>query len=382
MDFALNKDQKELQTAFGKVCAADIAPGAAAADAAASLQIDNLKKIARAGYFATAVPEEFGGKGEELVTLFALTESLAAACPGTAMAASTSAWLCNTAILKYGSESLKKSLLPALAAGEKLGAFALAEPGAGSDINAMAATAVKDGDSWKLDGVKGLCWNAADADVIIVIAKTGDGADAQPALSAFAVEKGCGYTVGEQAKTLGLRAAPAANIDLSGCAVPAANLLGAEGAGWDIAMDLLDYGRLQMAALAVGVSTACFMAAKEHAEARMAFGKPIGVFQEVAFKAADIYIAADVPRLLANQACWRKQQGENCAHLIASAKLLASQKVVEAAHKCLQVFGGKGYTADAPAERLYRDARFFEIGNGTTEIMRQVICKDLLGADF
>jgi alkylation response protein AidB-like acyl-CoA dehydrogenase len=382
MDFALSKEQQELQKEFGKLCCDAIAPGAAAADQAAALNTDNIKKIADVGYFATAIPEEFGGRGQDLVALFALTETLAAACPGTAMAASTSAWLCNTAILKYGSAGLKKILMPALAKGEQIGGFALSEPGAGSDINAMAATATKDGDCYKLEGVKGLTWNAAAAHGLIVFARTGDGPGGQPALSAFAVEKSCGYKVGAQARTLGLRGAPAATVDLAGCRVSADALLGEEGKGWDIAMDLLDYGRLQMAAMAIGISTACFLAAKAYAEDRSAFGKPIGVFQEVAFKAADIYIAADVPRLLTNQACWRKQNGEKCSDLIASAKLLASQKAVEAAHKCLQIFGGVGYTQDAPAERLYRDARFFEIGNGTTEIMRQVICKDLLGPDF
>ena len=381
MDFNLSKEHQELCKAFESFCAADIAPNAARVDDDAQFPRDNWDKLAAQGFFALMLPEEYGGKDQKFTCGFAHLEALAAACGSTAMSASTSAWMCASTILKYGTGDLKKSLLPGLASGAKIGAFALAEPGAGSDINAITASAVKQGANWQLSGVKGLVWNGPVADIFIVFARTGDGngGDRKPALSAFAVEKSAGIKADAPARTMGMRGAPASNIELNGCA---AALLGDEGQGYSIAMDMLDIGRLQMAAIAIGLSRAAYIEAKAHAEDRVAFGKPIGVHQEVGFKIADIFVETDIPRLLAHKAAWQKQLGMKCDSLIACAKLLATEAAVRNANRAVQILGGRGYTNESAAERIYRDVKFTDIGQGTSEILRQLVAKELLGEGF
>ena len=383
MDFALNKQQQELHKAFQEFCMEKIAPGAAAVDASAAFPKSNWTALAEQGYMGLMLPEEFGGKAQDLVTGFACTESLATACGATAMAAGVSAWLCNTAILKYGTDDAKKALLPELAKGAKIGALALSEPGAGTDINATAATAEKQGDDWLLNGVKGLVWNGPVADVMITLARTG-GDDKQPELTAFIVDCAAdGVSKGEAADTMGFRGAVASNVELKGCKVPAANVLGEPGGGWAVAQDLLDYGRLHLAALSIGMSQTCFNEAKEYAEDRAAFGKPIGAHQEVAFMIADIHVQTDMARLLSHRAAWEKQQGmKSAVQMIACAKQLASEAVVGNADRAVQVLGGRGFLKGSAAERIYRSAKFAQLGQGTREIMHQVICKDLLGPDF
>lgn len=371
MDFALNTEQQELQKTLRAFCKENIAPNAVKVDESGKFPRDNWAALASQGFFGLMLPEAAGGRGMDLIAGVVAAAELAASCGATAMAATTSAWLCNTAILKYGSEDLKNKLLPALAKGEKIGAFAMAEPGAGTDFASIAATAVRDGDNYILNGVKGLVWNGPVADVMIVFAKEGD------EIVAFAVESGAaGLAAGAAADTLGFRGAEASSMELKDCAVPAANKLAG---GWDMIADLLDYARLQIAAVSVGLSQACYDEARVYSEDRVAFGKPIGVFQEVAFRVADLFMDTDMSLQLTCQAAWMKQNGMKCAPMIACAKLFASEALVRNAGRAVHILGGRGYVKGCVSERVYRDAKFTEIGAGSSEIMRQIIAEDLLG---
>lgn len=371
MDFSLDKEQQELQKTLSAFCKENIAPNAAKVDESAQFPRDNWSALAAQGFFGIMLPESAGGRGMDLIAGVVAASELAAACGATAMAATTSAWLCSTAILKYGSDSLKSTLLPALAKGEKIGAFAMAEPGAGTDFAAIEATAAQDGDKYILNGIKGLVWNGPVADIVIVFAKTGD------EIAAFAVESGAdGLAAGPAADTMGFRGAVASNIELKDCVVPADNKLNG---GADMIAEMLDYARLQIAAVSVGLAQACYEEAKLYAEDRIAFGKPIGVFQEVAFRVTDLFVDADMANQLTCQAAWMKQQGMKCTPMIASAKLFASEAVVRNAGRAVHILGGKGFLKGCVSERVYRDAKFAEIGGGTSEIMRQIIAADVLG---
>ena len=380
MDFRLSKEQMDLQKAFSAFCAVELAPAAADVDERQSFPEANWKKLAEKGFFGLMVPERYGGKGADLVTGLVALEEVSAACASTAMAAGTSAWCAGKALELYGTDAVKGKYLAALAKGDAVGAFATTEAGAGSDVSAVATTAKKSGAGYVVSGGKSYVTNASRADFIIVLAAM-EGGSAKPELSLLLVPKDApGLSVEAPFRTMGLRGAPASRIKISEVEVPAENLLGKEGEGLLAAMDIIDYTRLSVSATALGIARAAFLLAKSHAENRVAFGKPIGLYQDVAFRIADMYLESDVIRQLMYHAAWQKQQGMKCADMVAAAKVSAAEVAISNAGRAMTILAGKGCLQGEAAERLYRDAKLTEIAGGTAEILRQIIARELLKA--
>lgn len=373
MDFKLTPEQEEFRKSLEKFCAEQIAPNSRAVDESDSFPLENWKKLAALGFFGLMIPEAYGGQGKNLVAGAAGIFTLATACPSTAQAAGTSMFCCGKAIEMHGTDALKGKILPAMAKGGAVGALAVSEPGAGSDVSAITTAAVKKNGSFVISGSKTWITNAPVADIFVVLAKTGE------KFSALAVPKGAaGLSVGEPIKTMGMCGAVAADVKFENVEVPAENLIGAENAGFGVIMDALDYTRLSVSAVANGVSAAAFKVAKEHAETREAFGKPLAAHQLVAFRVTDIHVEMDVARMLMYNAAWQKQQGMKCSPFIAIAKVSASESAVRNTNRCMNVLAGSGFARSSPAQRLYRDAKLTEIAGGAADILRQLIARDLL----
>lgn len=378
MDFKLTKEQDQFKKELITFCKAEIAPDAAAVDVAEAFPAENWKKLAARGIFGLMIPKEYGGLGGCLIGGVTAVEAISAACASTGMAAGSSMFCCGKAIEVYASDAVKKEVLPKLASGETVGAFAVTEPECGSDVLAMTTTATLKGGSYVLNGEKAYITNATAADYFVVAAKTGE-ESGRAKLSVLLVPKGtAGLSVSGGYKTLGLRGAPAASVKFENCEVPSGNLLGAEGDGFKIVLDVLDYTRLSVAAVAGGISTAAFIAAKEYSENRVAFGKPIATHQDIAFRVADMHVEADVARMLMHHAAWQKIEGMKCAPLAAVAKVAASEAAVANTGRAMSVFGGRGFDRGLPVERLYRDAKHTEVAGGTNDILRGIIAEDLL----
>jgi len=373
MDFRLNERQLELQKKLKELIGSEIAPKAASTDRAGIFPSDNWKKLAEAGFMAITLPEE--GATDWISGVMAV-EELASGCPSTALCVGASAWICGGAIAAFGSDAAKSKWCPKLASGEAVGAYAITDPEGGylSDISIEAVEA--DG-GYELSGSRTFVTNANQADVIVVMAKTEEG---EPAV--FIVEKEAGgYEVGEPVKTLGMRGAPCAEIKFNKCPVADDNRL--QGNGAEIASRILVFARLHKAALSTGIGRAAFEEGKAYAETRRSGGKPIGAYQEVAFKISDMYIENDTGRMLTNHAAYLLMEGDPEAETeVSVAKLYASETAARNANRALQVFGGKGYTLDTAAERIFRDARFTEIADGTSEVQRMKIANAALGEDI
>lgn len=373
MDFRLNKEQLELQKKLKELIGSEIAPKAADTDKAGAFPSDNWKKLAGAGYMAITLPKD--GAPDWISGVMAV-EELAAGCPSTALCAGASAWVCGGAIAAFGSDAAKAKWVSKLASGEAVGAYAITDP-EGGHLSDISLEAVKTDGGYELSGGKSFVTNAPQADVMVVIAKLEGG---EPAV--FIVEKEAGgYQVGESIKTLGMRGAQCAEVKFSKCHVSEDNRL--KGNGAEIASKILGLARLHTAALSVGIGRAAFEAGKEYAETRRSGGKPIGVYQEVAFKVSDMYIENDVGRQLSYYAAYMLMEGDPEADTeISIAKLYASETAARNANRALQIFGGKGYTLDAVAERIYRDARYAEIADGSSEVQRMKIANAALGEDL
>jgi len=378
MDFRLTKEQEAFKKEFMAFCEAEIAPNAAAIDSGDVFPADNWKKLAGRGIQALMIPTEYGGQGGCLILGVTAIDVLAASCASTAMSVGTSMFCAGKTVEIHGSAELKKKILPVVAKGEAVLALAVTEPDCGSDVAAMTTTARKKDGKFILNGEKSYITNAPAADYIIVAARAEDG-DGKPKFTVLVVEKGtAGMSVSPAYKTLGLRGAAAAGIKFVNCEVPTENLIGAEGDGIKIIMDSLDYARLNVSAVANGISSAAFFAAKEYSENRMAFGKPIAVHQDIAFRMADIHVEMDVARMLTYNAAWLKMQGWKCRDMIAVAKIASSETAVANTSRAVSVFGGRGFGRGTVVERLYRDAKHTEIAAGTNDILRGMIASELL----
>ena len=373
MDFGLNPRQQELQKNLRGLFAKEIAPKAADVDAAAAFPADNFKVLAEAGFLGLTIPKEFGGAGDDVTTAITAIEELATACASTAMCAGASSLVCGGAIEAFGTAALKKKWLPEIASGKAVGSYALTDP-SGGGLSDIKMTAVKSGAGYEITGSKSLATNGANAAVVIVIALL-DGK-----LSAFAVEKSlAGFGVGQKIETMGLRGTALADINLDKCIVPAENLLGAEGDGEKIAAAMLNRARLHTAVLSVGIGRAAYEEGKKRAETRVSGGKPLGAYQEVSFRITDMFIESDTARQLCYLAAWTLDEGAaEAATSVSVAKLYASEMAVRNASRAVQIFGGAGYTKASAVERIYRDAKYTEIGDGANEIQRMLIAEDVL----
>lgn len=356
----------------------EIAPKAAELDEKSQFPAEGVKKMAELGFMGMMVPQEFGGAGLDTLSYVLVLEEISAACASTAVTMSVNNSLFLGPILKHGREAQKKKYLPEFAAGKKLGAYALSEPGSGSDAAALKTTAVRKNGKYILNGTKNFITNGPHADAMIVFTTT-DAAKRHKGVTAFIVEKNLkGFSVGKVEKKLGIRASSTSSVILDNCEVPEENRLGEEGEGFKIAMITLDSGRIGIATQALGIGRAAFEFASRYATQREAFGGPIAKFQSIQNKLADMAVQLDAARLLTWRAAWLKDQKQNFTKEAAMAKLFASEAATFATKEAVQILGGYGYIREYPVERYFRDAKITEIYEGTSEIQRLVIAREVL----
>jgi alkylation response protein AidB-like acyl-CoA dehydrogenase len=369
--------QREIVRTAREFAASELAPHVEERDRKGEFSREAIDALGRLGFLGMLLPEEWGGSGMDTLTYLLALEEIARVDPALAVSMSVHNSLPTQMILAHGSEDLKERYLRPMAEGRLLGAFALSEAHAGSDPAALACRAERGADGWTLNGSKAWVTNGGTADVVVAMARTGG--PGSGGISAFVVEPSwAGYSVGKEEKKMGLRSSNTTEIVFTDLAVPAANLLGAEGKGLAYALGGLEQGRLGIAAQALGIAGACLDLATAWARQRHAFGKAIAEFQGLRFLLADLAAQIEAARALTYAAAAKKDRGEPARKEVAMAKLLSSRAAMDAAVKALQVYGGYGYMKDYPVERYFRDAKVTEIYEGTSEIQRLVIASELL----
>ncbi|GAB4206579.1 MAG: acyl-CoA dehydrogenase [Roseiflexaceae bacterium] len=377
MQFALTEDQELLRQTVRDFAEKEAKPTVAHRDDAMEWPGELVKKMGQLGFLGVAVPEEYGGAGLDYVSYAIVIEELSRVDASLGVIASVNNSLVCHGIEKFGTEEQKRELLIPLASGRALGAFSLSEPGAGSDAAAQKTTAVRDGDHYVINGVKNWVTNGDHADTIILMAMT-DPAKGHRGISAFLIdthEPGCKIVKVEN--KLGIRSAHSCQMAYDDFRVPAWRRLGEEGQGFKIAMTILNAGRIGIAGQAVGIAQGAYEAALEYAKIREQFGKPIAEFQAVGFTLADMATRIKAARLLTYEAAWRKDTHQDYVSAAAMAKLFASETAMWTATKAIQVHGSNGYSKEYPVERFFRDAKITEIYEGTSEIQRLVISREI-----
>ena len=332
------------------------------------------------GMMGVLVPEQYGGAGLGYFEYNAIIQEISKVCGSIGLSLAAHNSLCTNHILSFGNEDQKRQYLPKLATGQHIGAWGLTEPNTGSDAGNMQTTAVKDGDYWILNGTKNWITHGKTGDVAVVVARTGPARSSGNA-TAFIVERGTpGFSGGKKENKLGMRASETAEMVFDHCALPDANRLGNVGDGFRQALKILDGGRISIAALSVGIARGAYEAALQYAKTRHQFDQPIASFQGIAFKLADMATEIEAAELLVQQACQLKTNGEPVTKMGAMAKYYASEVAVRVSTEAVQVFGGYGYTKDFPAEKYYRDSKLCTIGEGTSEIQKMVIAREVLNS--
>lgn len=375
MDFDLSSEHEAFRKVVREFAETEVAPHAEEWDRTHAFPLEVVLKMGEMGLFGLPFPEEYGGMGADLLTLCIAIEELARVDSSVAITLEAAVGLGANPIYRFGTEQQKRQWLPDLAAGRALAAFGLTEPDAGSDAGGTRTRAVLDGDEWVINGTKAFITNSGTeiTSLITVTAKTGP-----DEISAFLVPAGTPGLVIEPAyRKMGWRASDTHEVRLEDCRVPEANLLGERGRGFRQFLEILDEGRIAIASLAVGLLQGCLDEAVAYAKDRTAFGKPIGSYQAIAFKCADMAVAADAARLLTYRAAWMCDQGLPVIREAAAAKLFSSEAAVSAAREATQIFGGYGFVDETPVSRFYRDAKVLEIGEGTSEIQRIVLAREL-----
>ncbi len=378
MEFEFNEEQSQLRKTVREFAEREIAPHVMEWDEAAEFPLHTVKELGKLGLLGTIFPTEYGGAGMGYIEYVTAIEELSRVdgSVGIIVAAHTS--LCSNHIYVAGNEEQKRKYLPKLATGEFIGAWGLTEPGSGSDAGSARATAVRKGNRWIINGTKTFITNGRYADVVVVIAVT-DRAAHTHGLSAFVVEAGTkGFRAGKKENKLGLRASDTSELIFEDCEVPACHLLGQEGHGFTDAMRILDGGRISIAALGLGMAQGAYECALRYSKERRQFGKPISDFQAIQWKLADMATEIDAARLLTLRAAWRKDQGMKTTLESSMAKLHSSEVAVRVANEAVQIHGGYGFIKDYPAEKFYRDVKLCTIGEGTSEIQRLVIARQIL----
>ena len=375
MDFELSAEQDAFRAVVREFARAEIAPHAEAWDREHTFPVDTVLAMGRLGLFGLPFPEEYGGSGADLTTLCVAIEEIGRADQSMGVTLEAAVGLGAGPILRFGTEEQRQQWLPDLCAGRALGAFGLTEPGAGSDAGATATRADLDGDEWVINGEKCFITNSGTplTTLVNVTARTGPGE-----ISTIIVPAGTpGMEVLAPYRKMGWHASDTHGLVFTDCRVPAANLLGERGRGIAQFLAVLDEGRVALAAMALGLIEACLELSTAYANDRTAFGRPIGANQAVAFKCADLAVAADAARLLTYRAAWLRDTGRPFKREAAMAKLYATEAAVTATREATQVFGGYGFMDEVPVSRFYRDAKVLEIGEGTSEVQRLVISRSL-----
>ncbi|EGD82346.1 short-chain acyl-CoA dehydrogenase [Salpingoeca rosetta] len=376
--FTLSSEHEMLQKTCRDFADAVLVKGAPEWDKNHTFPADAVQEMASLGLMSIEVPTEYGGSGLDALAYAVALEEISRGCASAGVIMSVNNSLYSSPVLKYGSEEQYETWLKPFTAGEKLGCFALSEPGNGSDAGAASTTARDEGDHWVLNGTKSWITNGYEADAAVVFATT-DKSLKHKGISAFLVPKPTeGLTLGKKEDKLGIRASSTCNLIFEECRIPKENLLGSSGQGFKIAMATLDGGRIGIAAQALGIGQAAFECAIEYAQQRKSMGRPLSSHQMIAEKLADMGTRLESARLLTHKAAVYKDEGRDFTKEAAMAKLAASEAATFIAHQAIQILGGMGFVTDMPAERHYRDARITEIYEGTSEIQRLVIAGKLL----
>lgn len=378
MNFNLTENQQMIQEMTRDFANQRVLPYRNEWDDKEHFPIDILKEAGELGLLGVLVPEEYGGSGMGYLEYVSVLTELGKVCGGFGLSVAAHNSLCTGHILQHGNEEQKKKYLPALATGEHIGAWGLTEPNTGSDAMRMKCVAEKDGDEWVINGMKTWITHALSADVYVILVRTGELLDSN-GISAFIIEKGTpGLSANKITNKVGVRASETAELYFDNVRVPAANLIGEEGQGFKQAMKVLDGGRISIAALSLGVAKGAYESALAYAKEREQFGKPIASFQAISFKLADMATECEAAELLCMQAADMKNRGENITKQGAFAKYYASELAVRNGNEAMQIMGGNGYTKEYPAEKFLRDARLMVIGEGTSEIQKLVISREVL----
>jgi len=379
MDFRPTEEQEILRRTVREFAESEIRPHVMEWDEAQQFPSDLLPKLASLGLLGITFDEKYGGAGMSAVDYCICIEEIARVCPSIALSVAAHNGLCTAHIARFASEELKDRYLPRLVQGEVLGAWGLTEAGAGSDAAGMRTTAARQGSCWVLNGAKTFITHGRTGGVMVVMAIT-DRSKAHRGISAFVVEHGTpGMSAGKKENKLGMRASDTSEVIFENCRVPAAQLLGQEGHGFIDTLQILDSGRIGIAALSVGLAQGAYEAARDYAKERRQFGQPIASFQAIQWKLADNATRIEAARLLTYRAAYLRDRGMRTTRESSMAKLFASEAAVKAADDCVQIHGGYGFVKDYPAEKYFRDVKLLTIGEGTSEIQRLVIARQLLG---
>ena len=380
MDFTFTDEQKQLRKSVREFAEDEIAPHVMEWDESSHFPSEILPKLAEMGLLGVIFPEEYGGAGLGYVEYATVIEELARVDGSVGLFVAAHNSLCSNHIYKFGSEEQKRKYLVPLAQGKKLGAWSLTEPEAGSDAGGTRTTAVRDSKGWILNGSKTFTTNGTYADICVAMAVTDKSKDSH-GISAFILEKGTpGFRPGKKENKLGMRASDTSEVIFTDCRIPGENLLGPEGEGFISSLKILDGGRISIAALGLGMAQGALEAATRYAKERKQFNQPIADFQAIQFKLADMATEVEAARLLVYQAAWlADQKNVRFTREASMAKYFAGEVAVHVASECVQIHGGYGFIKDYPAEKYYRDSKLCTIGEGTSEIQKLVIARQLLG---
>jgi alkylation response protein AidB-like acyl-CoA dehydrogenase len=380
MQFELTEEQLQMKMSVREFAEAEIAPHVMEWDESQHFPIELLPKLGELGLTGILFPEEYGGAGLGYVEYATAIEELSRVDGSVGISIAAHNSLCSNHIFQYGTEAQKQKYLAPLARGEHLGAWGLTEPGAGSDASGTRTTAVQKDGGWIINGSKNFITHAIHADTCVAFASN-DRAQRSKGITAFIFEKGMkGFAPSKKENKLGLRASETASVVFEDCFVPDENRLGDEGMGFVNAMEILDGGRISIAALAVGIAQGAYESAVRYSAERQQFGKPIREFQAIQFKLADMAMQIEAARLLMYRAAALKDEGKKTTKESSMAKLFASEMSVHVCEEAVQIHGGYGYTKDYPAEKYWRDSKLCTIGEGTSEIQRMIIAREILKA--
>ncbi len=378
MNFEVSETQKMIAQSIRDFAKQHIAPYMMDWDENQTFPVELFRKLGEMGFMGVLIPEEYGGSGLNYHEYITIIEEISKVDSSIGLSVAAHNSLCTNHIFAFGNESQKRKWLPKLASGEWIGAWGLTEHNTGSDAGGMSTTAVKDGDYYIINGAKNFITHGISGDIAVVIVRTGEKGDSH-GMTAFAIERGTkGFTSGKKENKLGMRASETAELVFDNCRVHKDNILSKVGDGFIQSLNILDGGRISIGALALGISKGAYEASLKYSKEREQFGKPISHFQGISFKLADMATEIEASELLLHKAAYLKNRGEKVTTIGAMAKMYASEVSVKIANEAVQIHGGYGYTKDYPVEKFYRDAKLCTIGEGTTEIQKLVISRNLL----
>jgi len=378
MNFQTSETQKMIAQSIRDFAQTNIQPYIMEWDEAQIFPIELFKKLGEMGFMGVLVPEELGGSGLGYHEYITIIEEISKVDSSIGLSVAAHNSLCTNHILTFGNEEQKRKWIPKLVNGTWIGAWGLTEHNTGSDAGGMSTTAVKDGNNWVINGAKNFITHAISGEIAVVIVRTGEKGDSK-GMTAFAIEKGTpGFSSGKKENKLGMRASETAELIFDNCIIPDENRLGEVGQGFVQAMKILDGGRISIGALALGIAKGAYQAALKYSKERQQFGKPINQFQAIGFKLADMATEIEAAELLLHKAAYLKNNNLPVTTQGAMAKMYASEMCVKVATDAVQIHGGYGYTKDFPVEKFYRDSKLCTIGEGTTEIQKVVISRNIL----